>query len=271
MMITLIASMRLWTGNLDAAASLAEQARAKFKRLGDGYGLAQALAVLGRTQVALGDPNVSRTIEMLVSKAEPFGDSPYPYLAAAGIAMHGGDGKTAVTYADEAASRFVHMRANAGESLIIRAVGLAQTGDFDGARIALADLEGDIADHPFAQAATALVAALDGRPNDAIKAAELVASADGHTYLDGVVARLAAGAASATRNDPEGARHWLNDSVAQATASQDMVATALALLAYEHVLGDAHESGPGNLGALAAGWRNVIAALPHLELAAEAH
>ncbi|MEO6125886.1 MAG: adenylate/guanylate cyclase domain-containing protein [Ilumatobacteraceae bacterium] len=269
MMMSLLASMRLWTGNLDAAIALAEHARAKFKRLGDGFGLAQALGVLGRTQVALGDPNLSRTTESLLSSAEPFGESPYPLLAAAGISMHAGDGKAAVMYADEAIARMRHIAANASEPFIIRAVGQAQIGDFDSARESLEHLDGDMSDHPFAQSANALVAVLEGRPDAAIASAQLVADANGHTYLDGVVARLAAGAACAMLGDSKGARRWLSESVAQATATQDGVATALALLAYQHVLGVVHEHGAGDQSALGVGWRNVIDALPHLELVAE--
>jgi len=269
MMMSLLASMRLWTGNLDAASSLAEHSRAKFKRLGDGFGLAQALGVLGRTQVALGDPNVSRTTETLLSRSEPFGESPYPLLAVAGIAMHGGDGKSAVLYADEAIVRMLHIAADASEPYIIRAVGQAQIGDFDGARQSLDHLEGDMSGHPFAQSANALVAILEGRPDVAIASAQLVADAPGHTYLDGVVARISAGAACAMLADPAGARRWLAESVAQATSTQDSVATALALLAYHHVLGVVHDSGPGDLSALGAGWRSVIDAMPHLELVAD--
>lgn len=269
MMMSLLASMRLWTGNLDAATALAEHARVKFKRLGDGFGLAQALGVLGRTQVALGDPNLSRTVETLLSRSEPFGDSPYPLLAAAGISMHSGDGKAAVLYADEAIARMKNIAANASEPYIVRAIGMAQTGDFDGARASLDHVDGERADHPFAHSADALVAVLEGRPDAAISAAQRVADAQGHTYLDGVVARLAAGAACAMLGDSDGARRWLSECVAQATSTQDGVAIALGLLAYQHVLGVVHDHGVGDPGALGAGWRSVIDALPHLELVAE--
>ncbi len=271
MMISLLASMRLWSGSLDSAASLAEQARARFKRLGDGFGLSQALAVLGRTQVALGDPAVVRTTETLLSNAEPFVESPYPYQAAAGIAMHSGDGKAAVMYADEAIIRQQTIGANPGESFIIRAVGLAQVGDYDNAHAALAHLDRNIESHPFAQAATALVAALEGRAADAIAAAELVEASEGHSYLDGVIGSLAAGAASASLDDSAGARHWLSDAVDQALATQDIVAIALALVGYRHVIGVPHEGGHGDVTALATGWRSVIDALPWLELANESH
>lgn len=271
MMISLIGSIRLWTGHLDAASTLAEQARAKFKRLGDAFGLSQALAVLGRTQIALGDPNVGKTTEALLSKSEPFGDSPYPQLAAAGIAMHGGDGATAVMLADLAISRSNLMGANPSESRIIRAVGLAQNGEYDEARTSLAQLTEEIEGHPFAQAATALVAVLERRAEDAIAAAERVSAADDHSYLDGVIASLSAGAASALLDDSDGARRWLSESVDQAASTQDIVASALALTAYRHVLGCAHPSGPGDLSVLANGWRSVIDALPHLELVTETH
>ncbi|HRE03329.1 MAG TPA: hypothetical protein PLV68_18675, partial [Ilumatobacteraceae bacterium] len=91
MMISLLAGLNLWRGNLDVAQSMAEQARTKFHRLHDGFGLAQALGVLGRAQVARGDANVSRTAETLLSRGELFGESPYPLASVSGIAMHYGD------------------------------------------------------------------------------------------------------------------------------------------------------------------------------------
>lgn len=270
MMTTLLGSIRLWTGHLDAAQSFAEQARLKFKRLNDGFGLAQALSVLGRAQIALGDPGIAKTTEALLSSAMQFGQSPYPYLAVAGIVMHGGDGKTAIAMADEAIARMNSMESNPSEAYIIKAVGLVQIGDYESAQIALDQVEGRVSNHPFARAAGALVAALEARPAQAIAAAEEVAAAEGHSYLDGVIACIGAGAACAIQSDSDQARRWLDDAVQQAVAPQDVVATALSLLAFEHVLGFAHDRGSGDLGALGAGWRSVIDSLPHLQLAAGA-
>ncbi|MCU1388178.1 MAG: hypothetical protein JWL72_1516 [Ilumatobacteraceae bacterium] len=264
MMVSLLASIRMWSGNVDAAAALAEQARITFKKLGDGFGLTQSLTVLGRSQVAMGDPNSARTSETLVAQAEIQGQAPFPYIAAAGIAMHSGDGKTAVLYANEALERLVRVEANGGEALIIKALGLAQTSDYDEARTTLAQVPGDNRANPFYLSAIALVASLEHDAAEAVDAAQGVVDAAGHSYLDGVVAFLAAGASAAAVGDAETAERWLTDSVGHAGATQDVVATALSLAAYEHVLGRDHPNGPARLDALGVGWRSVVDALPRL-------
>ncbi|CAB4882040.1 unannotated protein [freshwater metagenome] len=262
MMLTLLASMRLWTGHVEAAAGLAEQARARFKKLGDGFGLAQSLAVLGRTQVALGDPNAARTSEALLAQSDQFGQAAFPFVAAAGIAMHSGDGRATVTLADEAIERLRKVQADAGESWVIRAAGLAQIGDYEEARTALAHVSNGIEAHPFFQSIRALVAALQGSADEAIEAATEVSDAVGHTYLDGVIAGIAAGSSAAAAGDGLAARGWLERAVSLAVITQDAVATALALTAYAHVLGAPHAHGAGDATALGAGWRSVVEALP---------
>ncbi|MCU1399265.1 MAG: hypothetical protein JWN62_2374 [Acidimicrobiales bacterium] len=264
MMVSLLASIRMWAGNVDAAAVLAEQARVTFRKLGDGFGLTQSLTVLGRSQVAMGDPNAARTSETLVAQAEIQGQAPFPYIAAAGIAMHSGDGKTAVLYANEALERLVRVEANGGEALIIKAIGLAQTSDYDEARTTLAQVPDDSRAGPFYLSAVALVASLERDAEEAVDAAQGVVDAAGHSYLDGVVAFLAAGASAAAIGDADTAERWLTDSVGHAGATQDVVATALSLAAYEHVLGRDHPNGPARLDALGVGWRSVVEALPRL-------
>ena len=262
MMISLLAAIRLWTGHLDAAAALAEQARSKFKRLGDAFGLAQTLAVLGRAQVALGDANSARTSETLVSNADLNGQTPFAYIAAAGMAMHAGDGRSAVTLADEAIAAMSSQQGNGAETWIIAAMGLAQSGEYDQARTSLAHVIDEAQSHPFYISTAALVSVLEGLSADAIDGAEAVSAAAVHSYLDGVVASIAAGAASAALDDEGGARRWLEDAINQATATQDIIATALALAAYERVIGFPHQYGSGDLDVLGTGWRSVIDALP---------
>jgi class 3 adenylate cyclase len=264
MMMSLLASLRLWTGHLDAAAALADQARGKFKKLGDAFGLAQAVAVLGRAQVALGDANAPRTSEMLIAQATMQPQSAFPYIAAAGMAMHAGDGKAAVAFADEGLDRQRGTEPN-GETLVIRSMGLAQSGDLEGARIQLEALRRDRFDHPFAISTGGLISALDGRVDEAIAAAQVVADAPFHSYLDGVVASIGAGGAAASGRDSETAMRWLHDAVDQALATQDVIAGALALGAYDHILGRPHPAGPGDLDALGSGWRSIIEALPRLQ------
>ena len=266
MMMSLLASIRLWTGHIDAAAALADQARAKFKKLGDAFGLAQTLAVLGRAQVALGDANAPRTSETLLSQADVHSQSPFAFIAAAGMAMHAGDGKTALNLCDDGISRLESTQANGGEVWILKAMAHLQVGDSDGARIALAHLEADARTHPFARSTAGLLAALDGDAAEALANARTVADAPFHSYLDYVIAAIGAGAAAAATGDDNTAVEWLDAAVMRAVATQDVVASALALSAYEHVLGSVHAHGPGDRAALGAGWRAVVEALPRLPM-----
>jgi hypothetical protein len=178
--------------------------------------------------------------------------------------MHAGEGKAAVLLADEAIERFVAIHANAGEAYIVKAMGLVQSGSFDDARVALGHVAEELLVHPFYLAALAIVAALESDGDEAIASAEAVAEAPGHTYLDGVIASVGAGASAAATGDAEAAQRWLDIAVAQALATEDVVATALALAAFEHVLGWPHLAGGGRLDGLAVGWRCVVEALPRL-------
>ena len=60
MMQTLLADLRLWQGDLGEAANLADQARSRFKKLNDKFGLMQATAPLLRAQIALGQAGAAQ-------------------------------------------------------------------------------------------------------------------------------------------------------------------------------------------------------------------
>ena len=103
MMQTLLADLRLWQGNLGEAANLADQARSRFKKLNDKFGLVQATAPLLRAQIALGQAGAAqRSTEEMLTLADLSVQGPFPLMAVAGAAMHRGDGATAVAIADRA-------------------------------------------------------------------------------------------------------------------------------------------------------------------------
>ena len=121
-----------------------------------------------------------------------------------------------------------------------------------------------IPNSPQCERAMPLIASLEGSSTEALAAAAAVDGAAGHSYLDGVVAFVAAGSAAAAVGDVDAAQDWLGRAVDQAEATQDVVATALSLAAYEHVLGRNHPNGPPRLDALGVGWRSVVDSLPPL-------
>ena len=269
MMQTLVADLRLWQGNLVEAVTNAEQARNRFRRLGDKFGVVQALSALVRSQVALGrGAAVQRSTEELLSLADGTPAGPVPLLAVAGAAMHQGDGQAAVAMATRAAEEMQVRSSNTFEASIILAIGSAQVGDLDGALAALDRIPAAALDHPFAYVARALILALTGDPAGALAAAEQVASITGSTYLDRAITAVASAGAHGALGDGEAARVVLADALDECLRVGDVVATALLQTAHHHVLGMPHPSGAGDVAAMGDGWVRVVQSLPALEPAA---
>ena len=97
---------------------------------------------------------------------------------------------------------------------------LVQIGQYDEARATLARVIDEATEHPFFISTAALIATLEGSSAEALEAAAAVEGAAGHSYLDGVVAFLAAGSAAASVGDEDTAEVWLGRSVDQAETTQ---------------------------------------------------
>ncbi len=199
MMQTLLADLRLWQGDLSEAANLAEQARSRFKKLNDKFGLMQATAPLLRAQIALGQAGAAqRSIEELITMAERR-QGPFPLMAVAGAAMHRGDGAMAVSIADQALAVTDEMNGSAFEPHVARLIGLMQLGRLDEARIAFAEL-------PAARGCSSVhqrcrdTALRDPRIAQARRSStpRHVSNAAGATYLDEVFAYVGAASAHAS-------------------------------------------------------------------------
>ena len=163
MMQTLLADLRLWQGDLGEAANFAEQARSRFKKLNDKFGLIQATAPLLRAQIALGQAGAAqRSTEELLTLADLSVQGPFPLMAVAGAAMHRGDGATAVAIADRAIAVTDEMNGGAFEPHIARLIGLMQLGRLDEASVAFAELKPHELAHPFTNGAAALLYATLG-------------------------------------------------------------------------------------------------------------
>ena len=173
MMQTLLADLRLWQGDLGEAANLADQARSRFKKLNDKFGLIQATAPLLRAQIALGQAGAAqRSTEELLTLAEMSVQGPFPLMAVAGAAMHRGDGATAVAIADRALAETDEVNGSAFEPHVARLMGLMQLNRVDEALVAFADLAPNALDHPFTNGAGALLYATLGSPAEALEHAE---------------------------------------------------------------------------------------------------
>ncbi len=261
MMQTLLADLRLWQGDLVDAANLAEQARSRFKKLKDKFGLMQATAPLLRAQIALGQAGAAqRSTEELITMAELSG--PFPLMAVAGAAMHRGDGALAVSVADQALAATGENGA-AFEPHIARLVGLMQLGRIDEARVAFAELPPQALSHPFTNSAATLLYAIIGCAKEALEHADHVSKAAGATYLDEVFAYIGAASAHAQLDDKSQSTLSIEAAVVRALDVGDVVAIALATNAYQHLIGRPHPAFDQPTQ-LESGWLKVIDSLPGL-------
>lgn len=260
MMDTLMAVLRLWQGQLEESRSYAERAYQRFRKLQDPFGIVQSLSPLVRVQVAQGRfAAAQRSAEELAALAENGRNGPFPLLAAAGSAMHRGNGATAAALAERAVEIMGANGAQATEATTVLALALAQQGRVDEAMIAV-DTLGDAAlTHPFTGSVAAVVHALAHRSREAIDLADRVTMAEGATYLDEVFANIAAAAAHAQLDETDSARSSAEAAVARAIGVGDVVATALAAGAFEAVTGQPHDGLDRSI--LGEGWQRVLSLL----------
>ena len=96
MMDSLIAAIRLWSSRFVEAEELSRRALTSFRQLGDKFGVVQALSPRMRALVALGRTHeAERGIEESLAMSDSFGDLSFPMMAAAGAAVHLGLGERA--------------------------------------------------------------------------------------------------------------------------------------------------------------------------------
>ena len=124
--------------------------------------------------------------------ADAFGDLAIPTMAAAGTAAHLGLGARAVALSEVALSRMLAMHADGSEARITLALGLCQVGDSDRALATLLEIREPA---PYSQAVTAVAAAMSGMADKALEESDLAVEDDTLTYLDRLLANIAACAA----------------------------------------------------------------------------
>jgi class 3 adenylate cyclase/tetratricopeptide (TPR) repeat protein len=203
MMLNLQAAIWLWRDDVEQARALAERALTTFRRIDDRFGTIQVLATISRASAALGRfADVERTMEEVLALSDSFGELAYPSLAAAGAALHVGNGPRAVDHAEHAIARMDTTGANVDEGRVLLTFGHLLGGDVDAALATL--LEVDVSSSPFALAARAMALVLVGDARaalDDVRAVEAMA-ADGLevSYWDRAIASIA-GVAAATGDE----------------------------------------------------------------------
>jgi tetratricopeptide (TPR) repeat protein len=254
MMDSLIAGIRLWTCRFSEAEELARRALSAFRQIGDRFGAIQAMSARLRALVALGRLyEAERGMEEALAISDSFGDLSFPAMTAAGAAVHMGIGERAVLLAEIALARSTAMGAERSEPLTTLALALCQVGRADEA---LAHVEEANARSPYVAAVVSLTAALVGDDAAAIEAADAVWDEGGSTYLDRVIADVAAATAFASTGDVEAARCRLERARATALDAGDVVARELAVSVTAAIEG---EPSPPDADHLGPGWRRVVA------------
>ena len=201
MMLNLQASVHLWRGEVDLAADLAEDALAGFRRVDDRFGMIQALSTLNRAYVAAGRfAEANRSVEEVLVLSNSFGAMAYPTIAAAGAAMHLGQGGRAAELAEEAVGQLDTTGANVEEGRVVLAFGRLLDGDVDGALAKLVEVTVEAS--PFALAARATALAMIGDRTGALADVAAVEAMDSVSYWDRAVAEIA-GAAAATGDEAD--------------------------------------------------------------------
>jgi tetratricopeptide (TPR) repeat protein len=223
MMRNLQASVWLWRGQLDDARTAAERSLAGFRRIDDRFGMVQALSTLNRVYVALGHAaEADRSVEEILALSGSFGELAYPLIAAAGTAMHLGNGARAAEFAAEAVGRLDTTGANVDEGRVIAAFGRLLAGDADDTLARL--LEVDVDRSPFALAARATAYATLGDRDKALEDVRAIEAMKNVSYWDLAVARVA-GAAAAVGDEADRRRRELAADLADL---EDVVITAYA-------------------------------------------
>lgn len=252
MMSNLQGSVWLWRGQLDDARVAAERALAGFRRIDDRFGIVQALSTLNRVYVAQGrTAEADRSVEEILALSGSFGEMAYPMIAAAGTAMHQGNGVRATELSTEALGRLDTTGANVDEGRVIAAFGHLLCGDADSTLATL--LEVDVAASPFALAARASASAVLGDHDRALADVAAVEAMDGVSYWDLTVAQVA-GAVASTGTEGERRRAELAERVA---GLEDVVVSGYA----SAVLGRLDVEVANGRRPPPGGWRLLVAAL----------
>jgi tetratricopeptide (TPR) repeat protein len=234
MMLALQSALRLWSGRLPEAVALGEESKALMHSIGDRYGETQAIAPLSRALVATGRlAEANRTIEEARTASELYGMAGYSGTIAAGAAVHAGDGARAAREARHALDelRDHHVEGYGYDAAVTLGLALLQMGCVDEADEVLATTRLERPGHPYAAAVSALVALASGRTHEAAVLAGATRSASGATYLDVVLALLAAGLGAAREGDGPGATAALDEAVTLADGAGDVVMQGVSRLA----------------------------------------
>jgi hypothetical protein len=212
--------------------------------------------------VALGrTADAERGVEEVLALSDSFGNLAFPTIAAAGVAMHLGQGERAVDLAAQSIGAMSSTGATVDESRVVLALGHCQTGRPEAALVALLDVESMDAS-PFALAARAVAHGMLGDLDRAVADADAAESIGGASYFDRTLAGIA-GAAAAYRLGASDAGDRLVRVLTLADGCGDVVVSAVA----RAVAARLGISTGGGEPTIPGGWRCVVEQLTGLPVA----
>ncbi len=233
MMLVLLADLHLWAGEIDPAIVLATDANENFVAIGNEYGQAQALMPLVRALVSNGRVReAGRLLEEARTKAGAMGVPSMAAVLGASAHVHLGDPRRALAAAWAVERSERDDRFGGYEWRVAVALAELQRGDAESALTYLDDAltrPGHV--HAYALSARALVNAALGRTAEAADDAEAARGMPGSTYLDRLVADLAAACSSVQQELRDEAEARFDAAVAAADRTTDLVAQAWVRLA----------------------------------------
>jgi hypothetical protein len=189
-------------------------------------------------------------------------------MAAAGASIHLGLGDRASSIAESAVEQTEAMEADGSEARVSLALAKCQIGEPEEALAVLLDVA---LDRPYPLAVHAVASAMVRDDDRAVTDADAVWADHGATYLDRILADVAAAAAEARRGGDEAAVERLDRARETAEQTGDVVAVGIAACAADTLLeAGAHDEvfhiGPG--------WHRLIQGVtgiePHLVAAVTA-
>lgn len=266
MMDSLLAGLRLWSGQFVEAEQVSRRAVAGFRAISDRFGLVMALAPRMRALAALGRSQESeRAIEEVLSLGEGLGDLAFPKMAAAGAAVHLGLGERAIVVGESAVSQTEAMGADGSEARVTLALAHCQVGDAERALTLL--LEVDL-DRPYPLAVHSIASSMVGDDDTSIADADAVWDDHGATYLDRILADVAAAAAEWRKGDDRASIDRLDRARELADGTGDVIALGIASCAADTLLQGGANDEAFHIGP---GWHRLIRGVtgiePHLTAA----
>ncbi len=263
-MLTLQASLELWTGQPRPAAESAREALSEATRAKDAFHEAHARSLLGRALVATGDVGDGlQELETAFAHAERSGDTGAVRVAAisnCAAAAKIGDHRRAIRWAARfAVSSDEGSRLGEVDLVTAVAIALLQQGSVADAASQLAwPAEVDSAGRFGQEAAIALVAAASGDHGQVATSIAIVQDGNS-TYLDRVLAWLAGAGSARATGDAASEADYLGRAQREVMATEDVISRSIVEI-FESVL----LRGPGTHRSTAVGldenaWAEVAA------------